>query len=168
MHDKKSLRYEKADSIGSVFYVSIYFLLNFSDIFYIYYISLNKNTIFMKIFFIWLGVICCGIANGLLYSNLETPKNFIFMSLASTGCVVILLIHRRITKKWKSSSYVPITWRDFHLPVFRITMLLSFFFLVILIFRYQDYEEHIVACITILVASFIAYKKELSYTHGWL
>jgi len=90
------------------------------------------------------------------------------MSLVSIICAVILVLHRRIAKNWEKSSFVPITWREFHLPIFRITMLLSFFFLVILIFRYQDYEVHIVACITILVASFVAYKKELSYTHGWL
>lgn len=122
----------------------------------------------MKVFLIWLGVICCGIANGLLYSNLEMPKNLIFMSLVCAVCIVLLLFHRRITRDWKISSYVPVTWHEFHLPVFRITMLLSFFFLLILIFRYQYYEVHIVACITILIASFIAYKKELSYTHGWI
>ena len=139
------------------------------SIYYIHNIYVKqKDIVFMRIFIIWLGVVCCGIANGLLYSNLETPKNFIFMSLVSIICAVILVLHRRITKNWEKSSFVPITWREFHLPIFRITMLLSFFFLVILIFRYQDYEIHIVTCITILVASFVAYKKELSYTHGWL
>ena len=123
----------------------------------------------MKIFLVWLGVVCCGIANGLLCSNLETPKNFIYMSLVSIVCVFFLVIHRRITRNWKiSSRKVPSTWSEFHMPVFRITMLLSFFFLVLLIFRYQYYETHIVACVTILVASFIAYKRELNYTHGWL
>ena len=129
----------------------------------------NKNTIIMKIFFIWLMIVCCGVVNGLLYSMLESPKNFIFMSLVSVICVVFLLLHRRITKNWKTpSKKLPNNWSEFHLPVFRITMSLSFFFLVLLIFRYQYYEVQIVASITILVASFIAYKRELNYTHGWL
>ncbi len=123
----------------------------------------------MKIFFIWFMVICCGVANGLLYSNLGTPKNFVFISLVSVVCIVFLLFHRRITKDWKiSSKKIPSTWAEFHIPVFRITMLLSFFFLILLIFRYQYYETQIVACITILIASFIGYKRELNYTHGWL
>ena len=122
----------------------------------------------MKIFFVWFMVICCGIANGLLYAELETPKNFIFISLVSVLCIVFLLYHRRITKDWRLSSHeTPRTWAEFHFPCFRVTMYLSLFFLVLLIFRYQCYEAQVVAFITILIASFVAYRRELNYTDGW-
>lgn len=125
----------------------------------------------MKIFFIWFMTICLGVANGLLYSNsnLETPQKIVFMSLVSVVCVVFLLYHRKITRNWKApSGKVPSSWSEIRIPVFRITMLLSFFFLILLVLKYQYYETQIVSCITILIASFIGYKRELNYTHGWL
>ena len=122
----------------------------------------------MRIFIIWFMVICCGVANGLLYSKLKTPQNFVFMSLVSVVGIVFLLFHRKITRNWRvSSKNAPIIWSEFHIPVFRITMLSSLYFLVLLMFKCQCYETQIVAYITILIASFIGYERELNYAHGW-
>lgn len=132
-------------------------------------ININKKNGFMKIFAIWIGVICCGIANGLLFSWVSGPEKIVYISIISFICWGLLSIHKKITEKWNRSFNL---WSDsltgYHFPIFRVTLVLSFALLIVFIFDKQSCDMGVVACITIVLASMIAYKRELRYTDDWI
>ena len=120
----------------------------------------------MKIFLIWLGIIGCGVANGFLFSDFGFPENLVFVFCSSIVCAFILLIHRRITKDWEKPLDL---WTEaFRFPVFQLTLFFSIFGLIMLIVAREADTTVIVACSTIAVASFIAYRRECNYTGEWV
>lgn len=123
----------------------------------------------MKIFFIWIATIGCGIANGILYSNFGTPENLAFVFCVSFICTVVLIIHRRVTKTWKKPAGTwPTSWSEYHFPIFRVTMILAIVLLILLCFEPRFKEVEIVACSSIAITSFIAYLREHKYTDDWI
>lgn len=124
---------------------------------------LTKTYHFMKIFLIWLGIIGCGIANGFLSSGFGFPENLVFVLSSSTVCAFILFIHRRVTKDWRP----PLDpWTEVpHVPIFSVTFSI---FIAVLLFIFKEANvTNIVACASVAIASYVAYKKELVYTEVW-
>ncbi len=116
----------------------------------------------MKIFLIWLGIIGCGIANGFLLSGFGFPENLVFVLCSSIVCAFILFIHRRVTKDWRPHLD---PWTEVpHVPIFSITLSFSIFIAVLLFIFREDNVTNIVACVSVAIASYVAYKKELDYT----
>ena len=121
----------------------------------------------MRVLFIWLAIIACGVANGYFFSDFGWPENLVFVLCMSFVCVFLLLIHRRITKDWKASDD-PWTEGGFHFPYFRISLFFSVFILIMLFIVKEATTTGIVACVSVAIASFIAHLREREYTQDWI
>ena len=120
----------------------------------------------MRVLFIWLAIIACGVANGYFFSDFGWPENLVFVLCMSIVCVFLLLIHRRITKDWKVPDD---PWTEgFHFPYFRISMFFSVFILIMLFILKETNSTGIVACISVALASFVGYIRESRYTDDWI
>ena len=120
----------------------------------------------MRIFIIWLSLICCSVANGLFYANFGSPEKFVFMGTTLIVCGVLLYIHRRITKKWEAP--LDIWTPPYRFPIFRVTASLCVFLLMILAVLILSgislKTEILVAVVTMCIASVIACNREKEYT----
>ena len=122
-----------------------------------------------------LVTICCGIANGILSNNFGSLKNCVFALASTVLCLFLLYIHWKMTRTWEKPEPDDDIWSDdMVIPVFKIVMYLSLYFLVIFCFTYflsdsNDFHEmgFIVAWCSIAVSSTIGYFSEKSYT-VWL
>ncbi len=54
----------------------------------------------MVIFLLWLGLLCCCIANGVIYDCVQTPDRFYCMGAVGLVAIVILTIHCIYTRHW--------------------------------------------------------------------
>ena len=54
----------------------------------------------MGIFFIWLGFVCCGVANGLIYDHVQVPQSYCYMLISIIITAVLLVIHSFYTRHW--------------------------------------------------------------------
>ena len=120
----------------------------------------------MRIFLIWLVIIACSVANGWFFSDFGSPEKFVFMFCAVLVCAEAISFHRRITADWGKHSD---PWIDgFRFPIFRITMCISVLALIVLIIVPDSHSMETVACITLVVASLIAYIRERKYVSDWV
>jgi len=120
----------------------------------------------MRVLFIWLAIIACGVANGYFFSDFGWPENLVFVLCMSIICVFLLLIHRRITKDWKAPDD---PWSEgFRFPYFRISLFFSVFILIMLFILKETNSTGIVACISVALASFVGYIRESRYTDDWI
>lgn len=53
--------------------------------------------------FIWLGVVFCGIANGLLYYYVTSPDKYIYMSVVALLCIGFIILYYHHTKNWSNN-----------------------------------------------------------------
>ena len=58
----------------------------------------------MVIALLWLGVVCCGVANGLVYDYVRIPESYCFMASIGTINIVLLIFHRFYTQDWCKSK----------------------------------------------------------------
>ena len=56
----------------------------------------------MVIFFLWLGLICCAVANGLIYDRVQVPEINHYLMLVGLVAVILLAIHRLYTRHWET------------------------------------------------------------------
>ncbi len=150
-----------------IYFIWYIFCLKFCSALFIF-ISTNKILVLMKIFFIWLGIILCGVANGFFYSNFKAPECFIYILLTSLVCIAILIIHRKVTKSWKNPDILSESWSNYHVPIFKITLYLSVIFCFLLLMYQKSHEWESITCITISCASFRAHLREKRYTFKWV
>ena len=54
----------------------------------------------MGIFFIWLGLICCSVANCLIHDYVSTPGRYYYMIIPSVIAIALLVFHRIYTRDW--------------------------------------------------------------------
>ena len=120
----------------------------------------------MRIFLIWLTIIACSVANGWFFSDFGSPEKFVFMFCALLVCVVVLFLHRKITKKWTKPSD---PWTEnLRLPIFRISTFISTFALIVLVIIPKFHLMEFVICLTIVITTFIASIRERKYTDDWI
>lgn len=112
----------------------------------------------MKIFLIWIGLICCSVANGLVFGNIPMPEKLLLMCIPSFLCVWLLQIHRRVTRKWK--PYLS-PWDGDRIPIFTI----SFFVTAIYAVIFPLSTPTGVGMITMGIASLVAFLREIRYTN---
>ena len=123
-----------------------------------------KKPRIMKIFLIWFGLICCGIANGLLYDESIGPRNIFFMAIPCLASLWLLFLHRRVTKGWK---VYPDPWTGYRLPVFKITFCICVFAFLVFIMAPGQHEMELATAATIGISSFIALIREVNYTNDF-
>lgn len=120
----------------------------------------------MKVFLIWLSLICCSVANGVFFREFGNPERLAFILVCSIMGAVILLIHRRITRNWEAPLDM---WSSpFRFPIFRLSSSLCIFVLMIVAVLMLNgitiKGEFLVSIATMTIASFIAYSRERLYT----
>lgn len=62
--------------------------------------NINKNSNVMVIGFLWFGLICCGVAVGLIYDYVQAPQSYYYMVAIGTVDVILLIYHRVYTRDW--------------------------------------------------------------------
>lgn len=76
----------------------------------------------MVIFLLWLGLLSCCIANGVIYDSVQVPERFYYMSVVGIISLVLLTVHRIYTRRW-----VPVKEAMYHhSPVFMMSTVTSF------------------------------------------
>jgi hypothetical protein len=116
----------------------------------------------MKILLLWLGLIGCGVANGVICDHVQTPVSY-FMIGAVCVCVFsLLMIHRRYTKNW--CAYVDEKESN-HPSVFRGSILLSLLAGVesVLVIHSDASYGFFIGCLTVFIASCVAAMREQTY-----
>lgn len=64
--------------------------------------------------FVWLGFVCCGAANSVIYSYVQSQEKYVYMFVILGLCSLLVLIHRYCTD-WIEDN------RDYdeeHFPIF--------------------------------------------------
>ena len=117
----------------------------------------------MVIFLLWLGLVCCGVANGLVYDHVQAPQSYYYMVISSIIAVILLVVHRVYTRNW----YDPIDEiDDHHSSVFSGSAVILFIVTLSSLFAVHTGEVSwgfFVACMTMLLLFCIATIKERSY-----
>lgn len=117
----------------------------------------------MVIFLIWLGLICCGVANGLIFDHIVTPQSYYYMAVVSVVAVGILIAHRIYTRKWSK----PFNATDPHHPmIFGGSSILFFFVTICSVLGALTGEVtwgFFIGCVTMFVSFSIALTKERLY-----
>ena len=54
----------------------------------------------MVIALLWIGLICCGVANGLIYDHVEAPQSYYYMVMIGVVNVILLIYHCIYTRDW--------------------------------------------------------------------
>ena len=112
----------------------------------------------MVIFLLWLGLVCCGVANGFVYDHVQTPQSYYYMVISSIIAVILLVVHRFYTCNWHDE--------DHHSSVF--SGLSVIFFIVTLSSLFAVHTGEVswgffIACMTMLLSFCLATIKERSY-----
>ena len=116
----------------------------------------------MKVFGIWIALICCGVANGIFY-HISDGIGWIFKLSLIFPCMIaimLLYIHRKVTKDWKR---YPDPWSGYRFPIFSLTLFLSVCALILLWLASKNNPPVTAGLITIAIASFIAFWREKDY-----
>jgi len=117
----------------------------------------------MVIFLLWLGLVCCGVANGLIYNHVQTPQSHYYMVITSITAVILLIIHRVYTRHWYGAI---IEGDEHHSSIFSGSAVISFIVTLSSLFAVHTEEVSwgfFVACMTMLLAFTITAMKERSY-----
>lgn len=117
----------------------------------------------MVIVLLWLGLICCGMANGLIYDHVEAPQSYYYMMIPSIIAVILLVVHRIYTRHW----YSPTDESDpHHTIMFGGSVAISFIVGLSSLFAVRTGEVSwgfFIACVTMFVSFCIARMRESAY-----
>ena len=81
----------------------------------------------MVIALLWFGLICCGVANGLIYDYVNVPQSYYYMVIIGVINAVILVYHRVYTRDWctPKKKLKKNERREEHFQVFGLSALFS-------------------------------------------
>ena len=117
----------------------------------------------MKIFALWIGLICCAIANGVIYDYVDENHKLIGILIPSIIALILLVIHRIYTRNWTK----PIDDKYPGYPtVFTISTGVSFFVLIITLLSVKTNDASWGAAVGVgsaFVFFLIAWLKEMKY-----
>jgi len=117
----------------------------------------------MKIFSLWIGLVCCAIANGVIFDYVDEPNKTICMMIPSIIALILLVVHRIYTRNWTK----PIDENHPSYPtVFTISTGVTFFILMITLLSVKTNDASWGAAIGVgsaFVFFFIAWLKEMKY-----
>ena len=117
----------------------------------------------MKIFLLWIGLICCAIANGVIYDYVDGEQKLISMMIPSGIALILLIIHRIYTRNWTK----PIDDKHPSYPtVFTVSTGITFFVGVIILLSVKTNDASWGAAVGVgsaFVFFAIALLKEMKY-----
>lgn len=126
----------------------------------------DKNiNISIMVKFVWVALVCCGIANGLIYSYVASPTMYLYMLVVALLCCVLLVIHNHSTKKWcknREKEEENMDYDEDHFPLFLNSTLLAF--VLMLIACVVGSTACIIAMVTMLISFMIAALREALYS----
>lgn len=122
----------------------------------------------MVIFLIWLGIVCCGVANGLIYDYIEAPQSYYYMAAIGVLNVFPLVYHRVYTRDWRKpkKKVKKNERRQEHFQVFTLSALFSIGAFASSLLSAQTGETSwglFVGCTMVMVSFFIATARESYY-----
>lgn len=119
----------------------------------------------MVIFLLWLGIVCCSVANGLIYDHVSAPERYYYMVIPSVIAVILLIFHRIYTRNWcelkKKNGKV-----HYHSQVFGISAMFSSAMFLSTLLCIQTGEMSwgmFMGSVTAMVSFFIATARESHY-----
>ena len=121
----------------------------------------------MGIFFVWLVMILCSLANGYLYVAFFKPDSFFMMLIPSAFITLILDFHRNYTRRWKKPRDI---WENYwfdeynHFPIFRVTTIIGLTAIFLLWAVPGVHKFWMTTAITATLANAVASWKEFDYT----
>ena len=122
----------------------------------------------MVIFLLWLGLVCCGVANGFIYDHVQAPQSYHYMMIPSIIAVILLIIHRVYTREWckslkKTNKKIQEQQR---FQVFGLSAMFSAMAFLSAVLAVQTDEGSwglFAGCATAMVSFFIATARESNY-----
>ncbi len=81
----------------------------------------NKKLIIM-IRFTWFGLVCCGVASGLVFNYVSSHEKYICMMVLAMVCFILVTIHKLATDKLCSED---LDYDEYHAPIFRYSAIIS-------------------------------------------
>lgn len=118
----------------------------------------------MKITLLWVGFVCCALANGLIFDYVNDTEKYNYMMIVGVIALILLIIHRIYTRKW----YIPKEKSDpQHSMVFGLSAGVSFFIGIIVLLSVKTNDASWGAAVgmgTAFICFLLAYLKEYKYT----
>jgi hypothetical protein len=125
----------------------------------------------MVIFLIWLGLVCCSVANCLIYDYVSAPGRYYYMMVPSIIASILLILHRVYTREWcelqkKTKKTNKKTYVQRHAQVFGLSAMFSAaaFLSAVLAVQTEEVSWGVFAgSATAMVSFFIATARESYY-----
>lgn len=114
--------------------------------------------------FVWVSLVCCGVANGLVYGYVKSPEKYLYMLVVAVVCCLLLVIHYRSTRKWCESRNGEDN-RDYdedHFPIFINSTFVAFLLMLIACVFCHAYV--VIGLLTMLISFIVASLREAIYT----
>jgi len=119
----------------------------------------------MGIFFIWLGLVCCSVANWLIYDYVSASGWYYYMMIPSVFAIILLIVHRVYTRNWsypkKKDGKI-----HYHFQAFGVSAIFSSAMFLSTLLCVQAGEMSwgaFIGSTTAMVLSFIAMARESKY-----
>ena len=129
----------------------------------LYYTNENKILMLMKIFLLWLGLLCCSISCGIIYDCVPESSRIQYLMIPVCVAAVLLICHVIFT--WNRKK--PETPSDpQYQSIFTISSGVSFFFSIIglLSVKTGDVSVGVAVCfVSAFIFFFIAFLREQRY-----
>lgn len=115
--------------------------------------------------FVFGGLICCGVANGLICTYVKSPERNTWMVVVMIICCVLLVWHWHATKSWcdaKKRDY-NVDYDEDHPRIFIRSFFIALILLVLACFI--GHMGFVAALVTLLAAFAVAARRETMYTY---
>ena len=122
----------------------------------------------MVIFLLWLGLVCCSVANCLIYDYVSVPEKYYCMIIPSVIAIALLAFHRIYTREWcylKDGTKKTIK-RQQRFQVFGLSAMFSAAAFMSAVLAVQTNEGSwglFAGCATAMVSFFVATARESNY-----
>ena len=81
-----------------------------------------KTKILIMIKFFWFSFVCCGVANGVIYSQVAPPEKYVYMGLVLLICFILVVIYRHFTRHFVNDNK---DYDENHSPIFIISSVVT-------------------------------------------
>ena len=85
-------------------------------------ISIGNLNVEYMIRFVWFSLVCCGVANGAIYSRVAPPERYLYVGAVLLICFILVGVHRHFTKSLVDEN------RDYdedHSPIFMVSAVIA-------------------------------------------
>ena len=113
----------------------------------------------MENLIIWLGLVCCSVANGLIYSGMTSFRRYVLMLLIILLAALFIQIYYRFTKDLKDKEHTE--YEEYRIPIFTKSALLAIS--VLIVASIFGWAGVIVSSITAMLSFIVALCREMEY-----